>query len=134
MRMSIRATGEIVANAAGAERQHPHTTVQNIQISLLFILLLACAGISSLPCLHSFAAISPLSQLSSILTANINALHDSVHVSCCHKAPLAPNCYHLFHLLLTLLSSCFLHPLFRSSVLYYPSPTHLTPPPPTEPT
>lgn len=107
--------------------QHPD---QIIQISLFFKLLLACASTSLLPCFHSFAAVSPLSQQSSILTANFNALHDSVHICCCRIVLLlVPNCFHLFHLLLTLLSSCFLHSLFRSSVLYFPRPTHLTQPP-----
>lgn len=103
--------------------QHPD---QIIQISLVFNLLLPCASTFSLPRFYSFAAISSRSQHSSILTANCNALHDSVHVCCCHKAPLLlPNCFHLFHLLLTLLSSCLLNSLFQSSALYFPSPTHL---------
>lgn len=156
MWMSVGATGEIAVSPAGDWTLTPaHTTAQYIfsntvpkqtsvftfsnyrikwehpdqiiQIRLSFNLALACASTSLPPCFHSFAAVSPLSQHSSKLTANFHALRDCVHVCCCHKAPqLVPNCFHLFYLLLTRLSRCFLRPLFQSSVLHFPRPTHLT--------
>lgn len=107
--------------------QHPD---QIIQISLFFNLLLACASTSLLPCFHSFAAVSPLSQQSSILTANFNALHDSVHVCCCRIAPLlVPNCFHLFTSYSPFSQAVFFIHYFEAQFSIFPGPHTLRSPP-----